>query len=336
MKRRKFIKRSLQCGLALSIPLNVYGFNKGKSEKVSFGLSSDIHIDMMPDSKERIKTYLAHMKREKVDFLIDLGDFCHPTPNNIPFIDYWQSFGIKTYYALGNHDMDKGTKEDFMAFVGMKKRYYSFDRAGVHFVVLDPNNLYIDGEYIPYSNANFYKPSEQRAYIDPQQMEWLKEDLQKTNNPCLIFSHQSFENPKACKNQNVVREIFEECNRKAGYNKIVACFSGHDHTDLMKEINGIYYLQINSMSYQWLGAKYQSEARYSKELHKQFPHLKNIIPYKDPLYAKVTIGEGELVLEGVQSSFVPPTPADLGIKDGVYGDLPLVPLISDRKIEFPN
>ncbi|MCT4643545.1 MAG: metallophosphoesterase [Carboxylicivirga sp.] len=336
MDRRKFIKRGLQCGLVLTIPMAGCSFNRGKSAKVSFGLSTDIHIDMMPDSKDRIQTYLTHMKQDGVDFLIDLGDFCHPVPANKKMVDYWRSFGLETHYTLGNHDMDKGTKEDYMAFVGMKKRYYSFDRGGVHCVVLDPNNLFVEGSYIPYANANFYKPSEQRAYIDPEQLEWLKHDLSETNNPSLIFSHQSFENPSACKNQGVVRKVLEQCNQKAGYTKVVACFSGHDHTDVMKEINGIHYIQINSMSYNWVGAKYQSEARYSDEIHKQFPHLKSIIPYKDPLYAKIIIDNGQLKLEGIQSRFVPPTPRELGIDSDFNGGLPLVPMISNRTMDFPK
>ncbi|TKG97417.1 hypothetical protein EYV94_03030 [Puteibacter caeruleilacunae] len=334
MRRRDFIKRSaLVTGGVLCIPY-AWGKNKPQKEDVTFAISTDIHRGMLPDVDDRLDTFLKEVEKRDVDFMIDLGDFCLNSPENAEFVKTWQDAPVEKYNVLGNHDMDRGTKEEFMEFIGMKKRYYSFDKGGVHFIVLDPNNLLIDGKYVPYGNANFYRPAEQRAYIDPEQMAWLKEDIKKTNNHCVIFSHQSFENPKACKNQKEVRAIFEAANEEAGFTKVIAAFSGHDHTDYAKEINGIQYIQINSMTYNWVGSKYQCKERYSEEINKKYPHISKTIPYKDPLFAFVTIKNNKLVVDGVQSTFIEPGPEKLGLAGDSLNGLPLRAEISDRKIKF--
>ncbi|MCT4645429.1 MAG: metallophosphoesterase, partial [Carboxylicivirga sp.] len=240
MRRRHFIKSSaFLLGASATGLLNACNF-VGKL-KLKFAISTDIHKGLIPDADQRITEFLKEAEEQQVEFIMDMGDFCHPESENQSFIDIWKANPIAKYHALGNHDMDKGTKEDYLNFIGSKSRYYSFDQGDFHCIVLDPNNLNIDGEYIPYQNANFYKPAEQRAFVDPEQLEWLKQDLKLADKHCLVFSHQSFENPKACQNQKIVRDIFETANKEAGFQKVVACFSGHDHTDYVKEINGIQY-----------------------------------------------------------------------------------------------
>ncbi|MCT4645084.1 MAG: metallophosphoesterase [Carboxylicivirga sp.] len=332
MKRRDFVKNisMLAGGVALSYPVLANTNGKGT---IKFGISTDIHNDIIHDGEERLTQYLTEMKTQKVDFVIDLGDFCHPVKESVKFAEIWKASPLEKYNVLGNHDMDLGTKNDFMHFVGMEKRYYSFDKGDFHFIVLDPNNLHIDGSYIPYANANFYKPGEQRAHVDPEQLEWLKSDLAGTDKVCIVFSHQSFENKGACQNQNKVRAIFEKANEEAGFKKVVAAFSGHDHTDYAREINGIHYVQINSMSYKWVGNKYKYPERFSKEINKKRPNIDKTIPYKDPLFACVTIGAGKIIVYGVKSSFIKPGPQELGMDLSGRSE-PFTAEISDRKLKY--
>jgi predicted phosphodiesterase len=331
MKRRQFIKSStilLGAGATgLFNACNLFG-----KQKLKFAISTDIHKGFMHDADERVTAFLKAAQEEQVEFIMDLGDFCHPKEENQSFVDIWQANPLPKFHALGNHDMDFGTKEDFLNFIGFQKAYYSFDQGDFHFIVLDPNNLFIDGEYIPYQHANFYKPAKQRAFVDSEQLEWLKKDLKETDKHCLVFSHQSFENPKACQNQKTVRAIFEAANKQAGFQKVVACFSGHDHTDYVKEINGIQYIQINSMSYTWLGSEYKCPERFSEEVLKKYPALQNTATYQKPLYAIVTIEDGVLTIDGVDGSFVQPGPETQGLTDGMLRGLPLSASISDAII----
>ena len=335
MKRRQFIKAVLSGSSILLLPLSMGARAKNQETRsLRFGICTDIHQDIMHDAAIRLQQFLDVAEKQNLDFVIDLGDFCFPKNENLDFVKIWKSSPIEKFNVLGNHDMDMGNKNDFMNFVGMKERYYSFDRGDIHFIVLDPNNLYIDGNYIPYQNGNFYKPAEQRAHVDPAQMDWLKNDLSKTQKHCIVFSHQSFQNETACQNGEQVRAIFEEANRNAGFTKVVAAFSGHDHTDYATEINGIQYIQINSMSYQWVGEKYKCPERFPDSINKLRPSLQYTTPYKDPLFAIVTINENSLELKGIESSFVKPGPSELGIPTNLQSSTPLVARISDRNFDF--
>lgn len=300
-----------------------------ETKPVTFAVVSDLHQDIAHDAEERLGTFLRAANDNQVDFIIELGDFCMPKEENKPFLRRWQDYAGEKYMLLGNHDMDNCSKEEVMQFIGMNNRYYSFDKGDFHFIVLDPNNIYDGEKYIPYENGNYFGYGEKVSYVDPEQVEWLKKDLQATDKRCIIFSHQSFE----CSSQNreEIRKIFEDENLRAGYKKVAVAFSGHDHTNYMKEINGIAYIQINSASNQWVGEKYACPERFSDEINQKRPALKYTLPYKDALYGVVTLTGDGMQLKGVKSEFIAPGPEELGITDRPQ---PLVPWIEDLQLTF--
>ncbi len=220
---------------------------------------------------------------------------------------------------MGNHDTDGGfTREQTLEFWGAKDKYYSFDLGGYHFVVLDGNDKKKQGAVSGYPR-----------YIGEQQAEWLKNDLLKTNSPTFIFSHQSIENAGGVENGQAIRRIIEEANREAGFRKVLACFSGHHHADYYTVIEDIYYIQINSISYEWLGADYK-HARFSEEIEKAHPWVSYTAPYRDALYAIVTIrSEGAIEIDGIQSEWIRPSPSELGVPEHEESNKS-TPKISDR------
>ncbi len=189
MKRRQFLTRVAggAGGFVLTIPVGSCNFDD--SQKVEFGICTDIHQDIIHDAPRRLRAFLGAAEKREVDFVIDLGDFCFPIPKNREFLESWARSPLEKHNVLGNHDMDKGTKQDFMQFVGMPERYYSFDKGSMHYVVLDANNIFVGGEYQSYDHGNFYRPANERGYVDPPQLEWLKKDLSQTTKRCIIFSH---------------------------------------------------------------------------------------------------------------------------------------------------
>lgn len=333
MKRRNFLECCMLTLVVAAAKAKGANFEMEASRagRLKFGIISDIHPDIMHDGDQRLKVFLKAAAKNKVNFIIELGDFCFAKESNIPFRNLWDSFPGDKYHVLGNHDMDICTKEEYMNFVGMKSRYYSFDKGDFHFIVLDPNNLFIDGKYIPYKNGNFYVDNSQREYMDPEQLEWLKKDLAATDKRCILFSHECFEN--TVNNREVVQDILEAENKRCGFKKVIVAFSGHDHTNYTKEINGITYIQINSASNQWVGDEYACLERFSEEINKLRPALKYTVPYKDALYAIVTLDAKSLKLKGRESSFIPPTPTDIGVPDTLF-PFPLVPWIKDFYLRF--
>ena len=217
---------------------------------------------------------------EKVDFIIELGDFCRLDSASQVFRNEWNGFAGDKYHVIGNHDMDRYTPEEYITGMQMPGRYYSFDKGDFHFIVLDGNNLYDGKAYTHYSKANYYVNPKMRAFVDPEQMAWLKKDLQSTDKRCVLFSHQSIE--LFMNNGADVRRILEDENKRAGFKKVVLAFSGHNHSNYTKVINGITYMQINSASYVWIGKSTQTNKRYPKEVNDKYRLLSRSIT-KEPL-----------------------------------------------------
>ncbi len=275
-----------------------------ENSTVSFGICADVHKDIMHDADVRLRTFVNEMNQRKVDFIIHLGDFCFPDYYNGIFLSIWNEFNGPRYHVIGNHDTQgHHTKDDVVNFWSIpKKGYYSFDVNEFHFVVLDANEARKDP---PPSNPDF--PS----YIGEEQFAWLKNDLLTTNFPSFIFSHQTLEDERGVDNWKQVRELLEDINERTRQRRVVACFCGDLHLDAVNCTNGIYYVYINSMSNYWMGDGYQT-IRYNGLVDSHYPWIKYTAPYKDPLYAVVTIKAGKMIIEGKESEYVGPSPQELG------------------------
>jgi 3',5'-cyclic AMP phosphodiesterase CpdA len=286
-----------------------------------FGLIADVHQDIMHDSEERLRAFVERMKSERVGFVLQLGDFCTPIDRNQRFMDIWRSFPGPRYHVLGNHDMDGGfSRQQAIAFLGMPARYYSFERSGVHFVVLDGND---PGP----GQKPYYR------YIAEDQARWLAQDLATTKLPVLIFSHQPLDHEKwGIENHAQIRSILEQANQ-SDRKKVVACFSGHLHRDYCRVIKDIPYVQINSAAYFWIGPAF-AHARYGAEIEKTHLAIKNTVPYREPLWAMVTIEFDRkiMAIEGKTSEFVGPSPWELGANRKEFEAETVVPAISNRRL----
>ena len=335
MKRRKFLNKigtsTLLAGLPFtSLSFKAYATNEAENQKLRFGLVADVHKDLIPDANQRLEKFIDKSINSELDMVIQLGDFCMADHKNKDFMNIWETFKGPKYHVLGNHDMDRNSKEEMLDFWGMPKTYYSYDVKGIHFIVLDANFLFQDGKFIDYKNANFYVDSSMRTFIDNEQIEWFEAELKATKLPTIVLSHQSlWHHQWGINNRLRLQEIME-----AQADKIICCFNGHNHIDFHRHLNGIDYIEINSMSYQWIGEKYTSLERFPKEQYKKYPNLPHIAAYEQPLYALVTVDlSGKLVVEGVRSTWMKPSPYDLGMPEDLYGSK-ATPEISNYKIKF--
>ena len=325
MERRKFI-RNLTIGTSVAaLPIGVSAKNtlSNPAKKVRFGIITDVHNDVMHDGEYRLRSFLNAAKTKDLDFIIQLGDFCQPKEANKEFFDLFNNYpGIK-YHVIGNHDFDAVNVPDKLSvvknFYGLISTYYSFDAANFHFIVLDGN----DENPKPWNGYH--------RYIGTKQQLWLKNDLKKTLKPTILFSHQSLEAKGGVANRKETRTIIENYTTKSGHPKVVACLSGHHHTDYLKSINKIPYIQINSMSYKWVGDKYKY-TRFSKQIEENFPNLDKTCPYKEPLYTVLTLDSEQEVLhlEGKKTSFINPTPNELKIP----GAEKMNPTITERNLKI--
>jgi 3',5'-cyclic AMP phosphodiesterase CpdA len=301
--RRRFIKTiAITTGTTLltestfAIPANP----AAKKKKLRFGFITDLHhLQFNKNEEVRMKGFMDAVVKENPDFIIQCGDFCRPK-NSDRIMDEWNRFKGPKYHVLGNHDMDVCDKETIMKLWEMPERYYSFDRDGFHFIVMDRNFLKKDdGTLIDYNTSNWGPmPSPKRSFTDSAQLDWLKEDLAKTQNPVVVFMHQPVflsDFFTELGNADEILKIFDEANfnaeKKKTPGKIAAVFMGHDHDDRHGERNGVHYFIINSASYVYT----DSGAHY----------------YKDPLFAFITLDHaGKLTIEGRSTTYVKDTTPD--------------------------
>ncbi|MBA4148215.1 MAG: metallophosphoesterase [Verrucomicrobia bacterium] len=330
ISRRRFIQAGT-AALAFGAGLKMGADQKSKSpgtqgKPLRLGIISDVHHGLQPDAIKRLESFIQAMEAEKPDLIIQLGDFCYARPESREFVEVWEQFKGPRYHVLGNHDMDRTTKQETMDFIGMRAPHYSFDAGDFHFVVLDCNYILNDGEYVNYANRNYFIEQARRDRINPEQVEWLRADLAGTQRQTFIFSHQAFDenwSGWSVPNRLEVRAVIREANQKAmdrtGAPHVIACFSGHHHIDEVSEIEGVQYMQMNSASYYWTGGKFGSEGPRAV--------------YSKPLYALVTLDpSGQIGVKGQAGEFHKPTPADTGFPAAKR----LTAAIIDRTIKFPT
>jgi 3',5'-cyclic AMP phosphodiesterase CpdA len=321
--RRQFLKISGLLACFIGMPeISFSSLSTAKRKSVKFGLVTDIHHGYASDAQYRLETFIHEAEKQKPDFIIQCGDFCHPDNDAKPFLNIWNSFKGDKFHVLGNHDMDLGTKEKIMDFWGLKNRYYSFDRGDFHFIVLDCNYILKDGEYLEYEKGNYFQYAKNRDYVSPEQIEWLTNDLEATDKQCIIFSHQSIGEiwgGYCVPNRHDVRKVIDDANNHPYFQKVIACFSGHHHVDDHSIINNVHYFQMNSTSYYYAGEGFGSEGAKSM--------------YKDSLFAFVTIDpSGKIEIKGRQSQLISPTPKEKKHPDAAR----ITAKISDRKVSFVN
>lgn len=220
--------------------------------RLRVGLVTDLHYaDKSPAGTRHYRETLAKLdeaarrfEADPLTFVVELGDFIDAAEA----VDVEQRY-LKTinqpfariakdrHYVLGNHCVDTLTKAEFLEGIEREKSYYSFDRGGVHFVVLD-SCFRSDGE--PYGRKNFQWTD---ANIPPAELEWLKADLQQGDSPVIVFAHQRLDvaNHHGVKNAAAVRSILEATGR------VRAVFQGHSHQNDLKEVGGIPYCTLVAM-----------------------------------------------------------------------------------------
>ncbi|ERJ57218.1 metallophosphoesterase family protein [Sphingobacterium paucimobilis] len=281
--------------------------------KLRIGVITDVHKDFFPDADLYLQKFIDTAKQSNVDLIIQIGDFVYPHFKNDGFMQIWNSFEGPKYHVLGNHDMDTASKSDFLTYVNQKQlgNYYSFDSNGFHLVVMDTNYIKSGGIYTDYNAKNYTKhPANEIGYVSKEQLDWLREDLRKTDKPCIIFSHQPFNGSAG--NSKEVQEILKEENKKG--KKIIAAFSGHLHKNWLIDIDEVSHIQVNSASYFYVGKNHPTvTGRFPASVEANYPIMKESAPYDDSLFAIIDFDgpDREIKIQGRKSNFIAPTPYDL-------------------------
>ncbi len=278
------------------------------SKLIKLGVITDLHFGFAPDAMTRFEEFLAALDREKPDAVLQLGDFCHPEEAAQPLLRQWNSLKIPRINVLGNHDMDKGSKEQIMEMWEMPSRFGIHDLGWLRLIVLDLNNHESGGRVTPYDKGSYFKPGQRLNLMDQVQKDWLSDALTKGDKPAIILSHQPLgfadRGGPIPSEQQEVFDILVQARAKNPKGAAPLCISGHLHVDRAAIHQGIPCLSVNSASYHW---------------------HEGMNPYRDSLFAFIEIHPaGAVKVRGRQSQFVNEPP-----KSPLAG---FGPDISDRRM----
>ncbi|MHC2069263.1 metallophosphoesterase family protein [Bremerella sp. T1] len=175
-----------------------------------------------------------------------------------------KQLAVPVHHTIGNHDIggwspkSKLSKQDprygkamFADRYGQGSTYHSFDHKGWHFVILDSVGKAEPGE----------PGSGYIGLIDDEQVEWLRNDMEKTgrDTPTVIVTHipffsavlQSMSGPQTpvsrgglVTNAHEVRKLLEPYN-------VQLVLSGHGHVRERIDLRGVTYLQGGAVSGGW-------------------------------------------------------------------------------------
>lgn len=251
--RRRFVLTSLT---VLALPQGVRGTERSS---LRFGMLTDAHYadyESMGNryyrqSLDKLRECVDSMNEQKVDFLIELGDFNDgarkPAEEDaLRFLgkieDQFVRFDGPRYHVLGNHNMDALSKAQVLGRIkntgiASDRSYFSFDRGGLRFLVLDAC-FREDGA--PYDRGDFHWTD---ANIPPAELDWIAKELDASPHPVIVFIHQLLDGQGSTfvKNAADVRKVLEASG------KTRAVFQGHHHAGSHRQIEGIHYYTLRAM-----------------------------------------------------------------------------------------
>lgn len=217
-----------------------------------FGLITDLHhADKPPAGTRFYRETLGKLaeaadqfKRDRPSFIVELGDFIDAAESAEVELGYlarinreFSAISENRHYVLGNHCVDMLTKQEFLDGVDRKQSFYSFEKSGFHFVVLD-SCFRSDGQ--PYGRKNSQWTD---ANIPGEELEWLSADLADTSHKVIVFAHQRLDVTvnHSVRNAAEVRKVLEKSD------KVLAVFQGHSHHNDYQEIDEIHYCTMVAM-----------------------------------------------------------------------------------------
>lgn len=254
--RRAFLRHGtlfLAAGAVNAASLNtLFAQADGARKTVRVGLVTDLHYADKPSAGSRhyreTLTKLAaaaeQFGKDQPDFIVELGDLIDAADTVEVEQTYlkrvnrdFAAISKNRHYVLGNHCVDMLKKEEFLDGVEQPRSYYSFDKGGFHFVVLD---ACFRGDGQPYGRKN---SKWNDANVPPQELDWLKADLANASQKTIVFAHQRLDvsTDHGIKNCKEVRPLLEQSG------KVLAVFQGHSHNNDYKEIAGIHYATLVAM-----------------------------------------------------------------------------------------
>lgn len=259
MKRRVFLKH-ISGGILLASVLPAFSCSNAP---LRFGLITDLHYAKKEmamnryykDSILKLRKAIDTFNSSDLDFIIELGDLKDmgtkpDEQETLLFLDEIEetlhTFSGPVYHVLGNHDMDCIAKADFLKHTfnpgkAKGKAYYSFEKKDIHFIVLDAN---FNEDRSSYNKGNF---DWRIAYVPQEQLDWLEQDLSRSDRPTIVFLHQMLDSFSDINKSLCVGNAEEVVAILERHPQILAVFQGHHHNGHYSYRKNIHYWTMKGM-----------------------------------------------------------------------------------------
>lgn len=283
MKRSTFLQNTAAVIGGSLLPSTSFGEETHKPRKIRFAYLTDIHVKPGVTAEAGMARALHHAQSLKpgVDFIINGGDAIMDSleADKQKTRTQWELFhailkkenSLPVYHCIGNHDVwgwfIKNDRPETDPLYGkqwavetlqLPKRYYSFTKGRWHFIVLDSTQQNPAGGYI--------------AYLDPEQLDWVKQELEKTKDKFICFvSHIPilsicaglfFNKTEANGDMKIQRNLMHTdfiVLKKLflQYPNIKVCLSGHIHLQDELDYLGVKYYCNGAVSGNWWNGAFQ-------------------------------------------------------------------------------
>ncbi len=221
---------------------------------MKFLVVTDLHYSLRDVEGAERRNILSAGKLRRVigkyapgcDFIVNLGDtadagFGDQRALMTEISDILFSAGLPVYSLIGNHDTSL-PKSDICRILRMPGRYYSVDTAEFTMLFLDAN-MNDPAAPLPEGEIDWSV-----TYLDPVQLDFVRETLGKSDKPALVFCHELFILPDPeGQQEHVIRNSAEAMRIFDASGKVRAVFCGHYHPGCLTYLNGTEYVTFRSL-----------------------------------------------------------------------------------------
>ena len=241
----------------------------GCKKTVKFGVVADIQYHpgkslgtrYYSASLNKLKEALSQFNREKVQFVINLGDTIdHQVQTFDSVMPLFKASKAPVYNLIGNHDFDvqEGNEDRVLPTLRLRDNYYAFAKGSWRFILLDGFELrypFPADETLKRESEALYwrlraqgKEQAQRwnGGISLKQIAWLEHQLDvadKAQKNVLVLCHFPVL-PEAAHNLWNDAEVVALLER---HRCVQAYFCGHNHAGDYALWNGVHYLTFQGM-----------------------------------------------------------------------------------------
>ena len=271
---------SMDAPTAISQPTKAPPPAKQKKRVLRIAHMTDFHVERsgLPPVGMSHALYHGQNQADPPDVILNTGDSIMDAlmTSGSTALDQWLVYNrimknecsLPVIHAIGNHDVwgwgvadasiqsdPQYGKEMALERLELPNRYYSFDQAGWHFIVLDSIHT-----------KNEVSPQPYIGKLDEEQFDWLKQDIEAVpaTTPILVASHiplvaacEYFDGPNEEGGQWVVPACWMHIDSREfrrlflKHPNVKLCLSGHTHQYEVLDYLGVRYQTNGAICGNW-------------------------------------------------------------------------------------